>query len=1028
MKRILRKTLKITGISIGVLLVLLFTLPLIFKNKIIALVKKEINKNLEAVVDFKDVDISFFRRFPRVSVRLEDVYVAGKADFAKDTLIAARGIDAAVNLWSFVKGDEMKIYSVDLKSPRIRALVNENGKANWDIVKADTTSKTPDTDTSASSFNLKLNHYSISDGYIYYNDQPGGLSAEITGLNHEGSGDFTQDMFTLSTDTKADAISLTSGGVPYLVQTRTVIDADVAIDNKNSKYTFKTDDIELNNLKLSAGGFFQLINDSTYGMDITFKTPSNDFKDILSLIPAIYKTDFDKLKTEGKAAFEGFVKGTYSPQQMPAYDVKLQVDNGFFQYPDLPKPVRNIQINLQASNPDGQPDNMVINLSKGHLEMDKEPFDFKFLFRQPETQQYIDAVAKGKLDLAQVSQFVKLDDMKLAGLVWADIFAKGSLKSLQQQQGDFAAGGFLDVRNLFYSSAAFPAPIQNGNMKIDITNTGGVADNTTVSIPSGHVEVGKDPVDFSLQVSKPMSVLNFSGQAKGSFVLDHVKQFVTLEPGTSLSGLLQADVKFAGNKAAIDRGAYDQINLGGTANVSNLKYAAPDYPGGVQVPVLNATFNPHTVSINQFNGSYLQSNFNGSGTVENPIGYALRDEPLKGSLSVAVDKMNLNKWMGTSEAATPAKDEKSQPAASSSDPFLVPSNLNLTLNAKAGEVIYDKVTYRNISGTVALADQTVRLQNLQANALEGNIIINGSYSTKVDKKEPDVTLNYDVKDVDIQKAFLAFNTVQKLMPIAQFIDGKLNSQLTIRGNLEGNMMPDLASLTGNGNLLLLDGVLRKFAPLEKLASTLQIDELKSITVKDIKNYIEFANGKVLVKPFTIKVKDIELQIGGTHGLDQSIDYIVGLKVPRKYIGTQGNNLINGLVSQANNKGIPVKLGDMVSLNVKMGGSLTNPTIKTDLKEVAGDAVADLKQQAADFAQEKIDSAKARAKDSLNAVKNQVVDNLKDELKNQLFGKDTARKGGVDSAKKKTEQTLKNTLNDLLNKKKKPAPAASDTMK
>ena len=129
MKRILRKIVKITGISIGVLLVLLFTLPLIFKNKIIALVKKEINKNLEAVVDFKDVDISFFRRFPRVSVRLEDVYVAGKADFAKDTLIAARGIDAAVNLWSFVKGDEMKIYSVDLKSPRIRALVNENGKA-----------------------------------------------------------------------------------------------------------------------------------------------------------------------------------------------------------------------------------------------------------------------------------------------------------------------------------------------------------------------------------------------------------------------------------------------------------------------------------------------------------------------------------------------------------------------------------------------------------------------------------------------------------------------------------------------------------------------------------------------------------------------------------------------------------------------------------------------------------------------------------------------------------------------------------
>ena len=103
---------------------------------------------------------------------------------------------------------------------------------------------------------------------------------------------------------------------------------------------FKTDDITLNNLKVTADGSFQLVNDSTYNMDIKFKSPSNDFKDILSLIPAVYKNDFDKIKTSGSALFNGFVKGTYSPQQMPAYDVNLEVKDGFFQYPDLPKPVK----------------------------------------------------------------------------------------------------------------------------------------------------------------------------------------------------------------------------------------------------------------------------------------------------------------------------------------------------------------------------------------------------------------------------------------------------------------------------------------------------------------------------------------------------------------------------------------------------------------------------------------------------------------------------------------------------------------
>ncbi|HKZ66589.1 MAG TPA: AsmA-like C-terminal region-containing protein, partial [Chitinophagaceae bacterium] len=259
------------------------------------------------------------------------------------------------------------------------------------------------------------------------------------------------------------------------------------------------------------------------------------------------------------------------------------------------------------------------------------------------------------------------------------------------------------------------------------------------------------------------------------------------------------------------------------------------------------------------------------------------------------------------------------------------------------------------------------------------------------------------------------------MPIGQFLDGKLNSQLTMIGNLNGDMMPDFSSLTGNGNLLLLEGVLKKFAPLEKLASTLQIDELKSITIKDIKNHIEFANGKVLVTPFDIKIKDIELQIGGMHGFDQSINYVIAMKVPRKYLGTQGNNLINGLATQASNKGIPVTLGETVNLNVKMAGSLSNPSIKTDLKEVAGDAVADLKQQAADFAQAKADSAKQKVKDSVTAVKNQVITDVKENLKDKIFGnKDSVKTNNTDSTKKKAEQTIKNTFNDLFKKKKKAA--------
>jgi hypothetical protein len=1006
----MKKALKYTGITLLSLLVLLFILPFLFKDKVLATVKSELNKNLKAEVEFKDLSLSFFSHFPKLTVGLEDISVKGIGAFSQDTLIAARSVEASLNLLSVISGDNMEVHGVYLQSPRIHALVNADGLANWDIVKEDTTASAPSDTTSALA--LSLQKYAIKDGYIYYRDAVSNMQAEISGLDHEGSGNFTDDIFTLSTATKAGSASFSYANIPYLVRTQTGIDADIEIDNKQSIYKFTKAALSVNNLKLVADGFLQLVNDSTYDMDLAFNAPSNDFKDILSLVPSIYKNDFANIKTSGTASLKGFVKGRYSPQQLPAYDIDLGVKDGFFQYPDLPQPVKNIQLAMHLSNPDGVTDHAVVDISKGHLEMGSEPFDFKLIFKNPETVQYIDAVVKGKLDLGNVARFVKLEEgTKLAGVVDADAFAKGALSTIQQGSGAFSAGGFFDIRNLYYASKDFPQPIQNGNLKVQLENRGGVANNTTVNISSGHIEVGKDPFDFTLLLSNPTTSIDFKGTAKGRFTLDHIKQFTQLEPGTAISGGLAADLSFSGNKTAIDNKQYDKINTGGTVSVNNVAYTSKDYPTGVKINAAQLLFNPQTITLSNLTGHYSGTNFSASGALNNLIGYLLQDGQLGGTVNLSADKLNLNEWMGTDTTTS---------TTSSSNPFQVPANLDLALQAKADQVQYDKVTYSNINGKLLLKDQAVQLKDVRADALGGTMAFTGSYSTKEDKKNPDISMSYDVKDLDAQKTFMAFNTVQKLMPIGQFLAGKLSSQMSVNGSLNGQMMPDLSSLTGNGNLLVIQGVLAKFAPLEKLASTLQISELKNITIKDIKSQIEFANGKVLVKPFNLKVGDIDMQIGGMHGFDQTMDYIIAMKVPRKYLGAQGNALVNGLAAKATSKGVPVTLGDVVDLNVKMLGSISNPTIKTDLKQVAGDATKELKQQATAFVQQKVDSTKSTIKDSLNVVKKQVVSDLKDEAVKQLFTKkDSSTTGtGLDGTKKKVEETVGNTINGLFKKKKK----------
>jgi hypothetical protein len=889
----LRKLLKIVLIVIVVLIVAAVAIPYFFKDKIMAIVKTELNKQLNAKVDFKDVDISLIRHFPRLAVGLEELQVINLAPFEGDTLLAVKQIDAALNLMSVIKGDKMEIYSVTLEQPRINAIVAASGAANWDITKPDTAQAAADT-AAAKPFSMSLERYKISDAYVNYDDRQGNMQMIVDHLNHEGKGDFTQDLFTLETSTTADAVTFRYGLIPYLSHAGAKVDADIQVDNKTSTYTFKNGKVLLNNLELAVQGFFQLVNDSTYGMDMSFKAPSTNFKDLLSLVPAMYQQDFGKIKTEGTAAFDGFVKGTYSATQMPAFGIHLAVKNGFFQYPDLPKPVKNIQLTMNVSNPDGVPDHTTVDMPAAHLEMDNTPLDLRLLIKTPVSDMYVDGAAKGKLDLSKVTQFVKL------------------------------------------------------------------------------------------------------------------------EQGTQLTGLLDADINAKGNMSAIEKQQYDRFYAAGTLLVNNLLYRSKDYPDGVKVNNLSLKFNPRNVTVEQFTGQYMGTNFQASGEVNNLLAYMFKNAPLDGKLAVKADEVNLDKWMGTTSSATTASATDTANAV----PFAVPANLDLGLQAQVDKVHYDKLDLSNLSGNLLIKDETVTMQQIKGNALQGSMEVNGSYSTKQSKHNPDINLSYDVQNLDVQQTFNAFNTVQKLMPIGQFLSGKISSKLTLAGKLGKDMTPVLSSLNGEGNLLLIEGFLKKFAPVDQLASQLNVSALKDISLRDIKSYFSFENGRVNINPFNVRLSNVNMAIAGSHGFDQSLDYTLQLALPRSVMGQQANSLINNLVTQASNKGIPVNVSDSVHLQVLLGGNIMKPTYKTDLQETASRAGNELKDQATALVKNKVDTVKNTVKDSLTQVKNNVTNAMKDQLSKQLSGqKDTGTAGKpAQDAGKQAGQTLKNTLNGLLKKK------------
>jgi hypothetical protein len=420
----------------------------------------------------------------------------------------------------------------------------------------------------------------------------------------------------------------------------------------------------------------------------------------------------------------------------------------------------------------------------------------------------------------------------------------------------------------FFQYPDLPSPVKNINVALKVDNPDGVTDHTVVDIPKGHIEMENEPFDFRLLMKNPVSDMWVDAAAKGSLDLSKITRMVKLDKGTSIKGLLNADVSVKGFVDAVQKQQFDKFNAAGTIALNGFSYVAKDYPDGVSLQKILMTFTSKKVTLNEAAGSYLKSNFEANGYVNNLIAYVLKDRPLDGVINVKADKLNVNDWMG------PTDTTKTE---SASAPFIVPSNLNLTMNAKADQVKYDNLLMENVSGTLLLADEAIKLNDVKGNALDGTIMMNGTYSTRENKKKPAITLNYDVHDLDVQKTFNTFNTVQNSCRLENFYQGKLNSKLGLTGLLGQDMMPDLTTLTGEGNLFLIEGLLEKFKPLEKLAEKLNVDALRNISLREVREQFEFSAGKVFVKPFKMKVKDIEMEIGGMHGFDQSMDYTIHLK-------------------------------------------------------------------------------------------------------------------------------------------------------
>lgn len=838
----MKKILKITGVVVASIVVLLLVAPFAFRGKIESVIKSEGNKMLNAQFDFRKLDVSLLRNFPQASVSLHDFWLKGVDVFENDTLVSAGELTAAVNLAALISG-EYEISKVTIDDTRLHAIVLEDGRVNWDVMKPSDTAEAEQTTTSgepSSPFSVSLKRLTVDNLSVVYDDRAGGMYASVEGLDATCSGDLGSDNTTIRLKAEAPEVGVRMGGVPFLSRAEVKADVDVAADLKNMRFDLKDNELQLNAIRAAIDGWVAL-TDEGLDMDLALNTNEVGFKEILSLISAIYAKDFADIRTDGIATLKATAKGSLVGEDtVPAFDVAMEVKNAMFRYPSLPAGVDGINISARAQNP----------------------------------------------------------------------------------------GGSIDL--------------------------------TTVKIDPFNFVMAGNPFSLTADVKTPVSDPDFRAAAVGKLDLGKVKDVYPLE-GVNLSGVVDADMSVAGRLSYIENEQFDRVEAAGNIALSNMDLQLEGMPD-VTIERSTFGFSPRYLELSRTTVKVGQNDLTFDSRFENYIGYLLKGTTLKGTLNVSSQHMNLNDFMGgdeaTEESAEQPEEQAAESAVSTTGGIRVPDNIDFRAQVDMDEVLLDKMSFKDINGVLVVSDSKVDMQNLSLRTMGGSVVANGSYATPVGE-QPRLDAGFALSEIGFADAYRDLDMVQSFAPIFSGLTDNFSGSVKVNTLLDEELSPVLQSLNGSGSLSTRDLSLNNVQIIQQVAQIVNKPSLKDTSVKNLNIDFTITDGRLATKPFDVKIGDYTMNLSGTTGLDQSIDY-------------------RGKITLPTSAGAVSKLG---TVDMTIGGTFSSPKVGIDMESLAKQAA----QQAVQSIGEKLLGGKKSDTAAGEAADSTATAEEKTDLKKEVVG-------------------------------------------
>lgn len=982
MKKIMKKRtkgiLKIAGISFGSLIVLILiaiTVAINFvftPSRLTPVVLKTANQALNAKLEMKSVELTFFSTFPRFGLKLVDGSLVSKvfSDTAwqkTDSLLSFGKCVVVVNPIDYLINKKITLNYLGLEDASVYAYKNREGIANWDIVASDTTA-VADTASSGKtdlSGGIDIRRVSLKRANVIFDDRDTRVYARLTNAVLNLTASLQKEHSKLAMRFSNDNVLFWQDGQLLVNKVATDLKTSLDLDRSTRTLTLNDANISLNGITFDVKG--TLKRDTvrrTLNVDIAYALHAPSLETVFNMIPeSVLKRE--SMEARGSVKMEGDVKGWYGKQQMPAVTLKVQIDKASAKYDKLPYGIDNFTadfyafVDLMRKQP-SYADLKIFHFQGAHTDILADA-KIMNLLEDPD----ITFNTKSKVDLTALAQAFPLQEgVTIGGDLEADLRLKCRLSSIKKQDlGRIRLGGKLKMTNLQLRDVnkGFEFTSDASLNFIGNDNLAARAEINKLVLQSKLANSNVEKLTMSVKSTNPQDTTRIT-DVECKFTLNRLKgnmgdslalfcqkadATVRLQPGKKnpsmpqVSLSLSADTMFCRawkTKMGMDRAGFavtaeklhDSLWIPkGIIGFRRMRMSTPEFALPIRMKKTSVTVGNRMITLKNATCRVGHSDLTATGAIYDLYGTMKHHRPLRGKLEISSRNLDCNQLINSLNFSEDTLQAEVDTTASSLELFVIPKNLDFELQTNLKRVKYDKMIFEDVRGAVDIRNQAVHLKGLSMRGMDAQMNATLVYRAQ-EKKQGYAGFDFRLHKINIAKLVEFAPSLDTIVPMLRSFQGVVDFEAAAEAVLDSNLNIKIPSLRSavhikGDSLVLMDG--ETFAEISKM---LMFKNKERNMFDSISVNMTIKDGNVTVYPFIVQIDRYKAAVGGTQGLDMNFDYHISiLKSPLPF--KMGVNITGNLdkmkfkLGKAKYKDAvtPVEIRKVDSTRINMGRQIVN---------------------------------------------------------------------------------------------------------